>query len=270
MWGSLRARRPCCKWRVMACAGKLSHVHADLGDDDPRRRLSDPGHRRQPVRGHAKRAQHLVGLTFELLHRRIQSVDLRQVQLEQETMMRRHSAVHRRDDVCAARLQASVGAIRQPLGIGLAGDDRREDRLAADAQDVGGNARQLDIRVFQRLLQPLRVPGDLSDRAGSASSLSTRPKPTSTAGSGAGPTPASTARPSGRSPRCLPRSGRPSARCRSSGSATTSTATAPCIWMAASRSRRPTTERLCFHRNSGLQDLQDTEILAVRQLPNGR
>ncbi len=36
---------------------------------------------------------------------------------------------------------------------------------------------------------------------------------------------------------------RPSARCRSSRSATTSTATAPCIWTAASRSRPPTTGR---------------------------
>ena len=40
-----------------------------------------------------------------------------------------------------------------------------------------------------------------------------------------------------------PRNARPSVRCRSSRSATTSTATAPCIWTAASRSRRPTTGR---------------------------
>ena len=79
--------------------------------------------------------------------------------------------------------------------------------------------------------------------AGSASSNLTTPRPTSTAGSGAGPTPASTARPSGRSPPCLPRNGRPSDPCRSSRSATTSTATAPCIWTAASRSRPPTTGR---------------------------
>ena len=41
--------------------------------------------------------------------------------------------------------------------------------------------------------------------AASASSSSTTPRPTSTAGNGAGPTPASTARPSARSPPCSPR-----------------------------------------------------------------
>ena len=62
-----------------------------------------------------------------------------------------------------------------------------------------------------------------------------------TAGSGAGPIPACTARPSARSPPCSPRSVRRSARCRSSRFATGSTAAAPCISTAASRSRRPTT-----------------------------
>ena len=36
---------------------KARHVHADLGDDHPSNRLTDPGHRRQPVGGLAKRAR---------------------------------------------------------------------------------------------------------------------------------------------------------------------------------------------------------------------
>ena len=78
--------------------------------------------------------------------------------------MRRHPAVHRGDDVRAVGLQAPGGAIGQPLGIGLPGDERRQDRPAADAQDVGDHARQLHVRVFQRLLQALRVPRDLADQ----------------------------------------------------------------------------------------------------------
>ena len=61
--------------------------------------------------------------------------------------------------------------------------------------------------------------------------------------SGAGPIRGSTARPSARSPPCLPRNARPSARCRSSRFAITNTVTAACISTAASRSRRPTTAR---------------------------
>ena len=52
----------------------------------------------------------------------------------------------------------------QPLGIGLPGDERRENRPATDAQDVGDHACQLHVRVFQRLLQALRVPRDLADQ----------------------------------------------------------------------------------------------------------
>ena len=74
--------------------------------------------------------------------------------------MGRHPAVHRGDDVRATGLQAPVGAIGQPLGIGLPGDERRENRPATDAQDVGDHACQLHVRVFQRLLQALRVPRD--------------------------------------------------------------------------------------------------------------
>ena len=37
------------------------------------------------------------------------------------------------------------------------------NRPAARAQDVGDHARQLHVRVFECLLQPLRVPRDLSD-----------------------------------------------------------------------------------------------------------
>ena len=54
----------------MARIGKPGHVHADLGDDHPRDRLTDPGHRRQPLGGLAKRAQHLVGLAAPVSARR--------------------------------------------------------------------------------------------------------------------------------------------------------------------------------------------------------
>ncbi len=82
----------------MSRTGKPRHVHADLGDEHPRDGLTDPGDRRQPLGGLAKRAQHLVGLLLQFLHGGAQRVDLPQVQLQQETVVRRHPAVHRGDD----------------------------------------------------------------------------------------------------------------------------------------------------------------------------
>ena len=76
-----------------------------------------------------------------------------------------------------------------------------------------------------------------------ASRRSRRRKRISIAGKRTGPTRASTARRSARSPRCLPRSSPRSARSRSSRFATTGTASARCISMAASRSRPRTTAR---------------------------
>jgi transposase len=66
---------------------------------------------------------------------------------------------------------------------------------------------------------------------------------TSITGRRAGRTRGSTARPSARSQRCLPRSGRTSRRSRSRRFATTSTARASCTSTAASRSTAPTTAR---------------------------
>ena len=63
----------------------------------------------------------------------------------------------------------------------------------------------------------------------------------------AGPTPGSTARPPGRSRRCLPRNARRWGRSRSSRFATTATASGPCTSTAVSRSRRPPT----VHRPGG-------------------
>ena len=102
----------------MSRTGKPRHVHADLGDH-PRDGLRPRG---EPLGGLAKRAQHLVGLLLQFLHGGAQRVDLPQVQLQQETVVRRHPAV-RGDDVRAVGFQAPGGAIGQPLGIGLPGDE---------------------------------------------------------------------------------------------------------------------------------------------------
>src|SRR5438128_10275703 len=89
--------------------------------------------------------------------------------------------------------------------------------------------------------RPSAIPRPRS--RGCASKISTPPRPTSIAGTRAGPTPASTARPSVRSPPCSPRSARRCGRCPSSRFATTSSAGARCTWTTASRSTPLTTAR---------------------------
>ena len=140
----------------MARRGKLRHVDADLGDEYSGDSLTAPRYRLQPVGGLPKRAQDLVGLVLDLLHSGGERVDLRQVQLQQEAVVRRHPAVHRGDDVRAAGLQASGGAIGQPLGIGLPGDERRQNRPAAAAQDVADHERRQPARLARPRLSRRR------------------------------------------------------------------------------------------------------------------
>ena len=52
----------------------------------------------------SERAEDLVGLMFDLLHLGSQRVELRQVQLQQETMMRCDRAVHRGGGLCTTGL----------------------------------------------------------------------------------------------------------------------------------------------------------------------
>ena len=78
---------------------------------------------------------------------------------------------------------------------------------------------------------------------GCASKACRKPKPTWTIGKSVGPTLASTAPPSGRSRPCSPKSGQLCCLCLWNPSATTSTASERCIWMAAWKSRPRTTVR---------------------------
>ncbi len=86
---------------------------------------------------------------------------------------------------------------------------------------------------------------------GCASRVWRRRRPISIAGTPAGPTRASTAPPSARSRRCLPRSSPTCARCPSNRFATTSTAPGPCISTAASKLPAPTTPAAGLARARG-------------------
>ena len=120
----------------------------------------------------AERAKDLVRMLSDPLHGGGQGVDLRQVRLQQEAMVRCHPTVHRGDAVRAAGLQAPGGVIGQPLGISLPGDERREDRPAADAEDVGDHVRH------QRR-QSCRGPANSALPLGAAQALRLRSTETS-------------------------------------------------------------------------------------------
>jgi Double zinc ribbon len=60
-------------------------------------------------------------------------------------------------------LDALVGQGRQAVGLALARGEGAEDRAAADAQDVGENGGEFDVRVLQGFLDAQGVLSDLAD-----------------------------------------------------------------------------------------------------------
>ena len=97
---------------------------------------SQAGHRRQQIDGGTKGGEHLAQMALQRLHGGVERLDLRQMQLEHEAMMRGHPAMQHLDQLRAAGLQAAGCEIGQALGVGLARDERVEDRPAAVAQNV--------------------------------------------------------------------------------------------------------------------------------------
>ena len=55
--------------------------------------------------------------------------------------------------------QLAFGEFGQPCAVVLAGDERLDHGPARHAEDVAGDGRQFDQRVFEELLDALLVPG---------------------------------------------------------------------------------------------------------------
>lgn len=72
-------------------------------------------------------------------------------------MVVRHVAPQRLDELCPLLAGGALREVGEPLGVVLAGDDCREHRPAAQAQHVGQDAGDLDVRGLQHLLDAQRV-----------------------------------------------------------------------------------------------------------------
>jgi len=146
----------------VACGGEPAHVGADLGDDDLGGQVTDAGDGAQQLDRLAERVQAAVHLRVDLGQGGVERVDLAQVQPQQEPVPVGDAPGQRRLDPLGRRLDAFLHQGKQPFGVGLLLDQRLDDRPPAFAHDVGQHRAELDVGVFQRLLQPLHVAGLLA------------------------------------------------------------------------------------------------------------
>ena len=86
---------------------------------------------------------------------------MRQVQAQQEAMMRRDAPVQGVDDGRRARPSAARGSGRPDARGPLAVDDGLKHGASTHAQDVAEDARELQVGVLEHLLDAQRMLGDL-------------------------------------------------------------------------------------------------------------
>ena len=91
----------------------------------------------------------------------VDGVDLLQVQAQQKAMMRGDAAAQSFPQCFGRRLDAAMCQPGQLLGIALAGDQGFHHLPARQAHDIGDLRVELDVGVFERLLQALDMPAAL-------------------------------------------------------------------------------------------------------------
>lgn len=106
-----------------------------------------------------ERARLRLNSRRELLNGGGQFVDARQVQAAQERVVLTRFARQCLNQGGDLGSQPAPGHRRHDPRVVLPGDERGQHRPPGDAQDVGGDGRDLNPGVFELLLQPLGFPG---------------------------------------------------------------------------------------------------------------
>jgi transposase len=146
----------------VARRGKAAHVDADLGDQRVGGDGTDARNLRQSLGGFMKGLERFANTLVHLLDLCFEHLDRAQVGAEQEPVMLLHAPCEPTDQHRALGLQALLGQIREPLGVGLSLGERSQDGAPADTEKVGDQARDLEVGVFEHLLDAQRVLGHLA------------------------------------------------------------------------------------------------------------
>jgi hypothetical protein len=131
-------------------ADEDAHVDADLGDQHGRDHPVDAGnlHQERVRRGNkARAARRCAGRAPRCPPRSLRAGGscMARVHGQEEAVMLLDALVERQDQIGALAAQLAPGEIGYCFGRGLARDHRPKHRAAGDAEDVGSNARQLDV-----------------------------------------------------------------------------------------------------------------------------
>lgn len=124
------------------------------------RGVADAGNRGQEFDGGSKGL--LIGPRLHFADRSFEVLELLQLHLEHETVMLGDPALERVLERGPRGSEAPTGQIDEAVQISLPRDQRSQDGATAGTDDVRDGPGQLDVGVFQSLLDALCVAGDLA------------------------------------------------------------------------------------------------------------
>ena len=148
----------------MTGGGEAAHVGADLGDDRLRAQRAHPGGGAHEFDGDPKGGKTFVHLPINGGDRGIDPIDLPEMQLQQEPMMAGYSAAQRFAQFVLGALHIGIRQLGQLARVAHARHYRAQYRPSALAQHGGEHRIELDIGVFQGLVDALGVAGPLAHK----------------------------------------------------------------------------------------------------------
>ena len=116
---------------------KAAHVAADFGQDDASAQFVDAGNGGQEADGGAKGLDIGVDLLIDLIDRRVDGVDLLQMQLQQEAVVPGHATAQGCFQFVWCGFDPPMSHSCQSSGLGFAGDQRFDHPTAGQTNDVG-------------------------------------------------------------------------------------------------------------------------------------
>ena len=147
----------------MAGGGKHAHVRPGLGDDHLGGSPPDARDRAQELNRRRERDESLLERVREPLDLLIEEVQVGEDRADQQHVQLVEAALERLAQPRQLLAQAAAGELGEQLGVSGARHQRVEHRPPGGAEDVGGDAVELDVGVLKRLVQPLGLPVALGD-----------------------------------------------------------------------------------------------------------
>ena len=141
----------------MGRGGKAAHVQPDFGEDDLCTQAFDARSSDQSFDGGAKGLNVGLHLSIDGSDRIVEGIDLPEMKAKQKAMVLADAAAQGLPQFGWGGFQPTIGQECELGRVGLTGNQRLDHRPAALTHDVGDHRIQLDVGVFERLLDAQNV-----------------------------------------------------------------------------------------------------------------